>query len=95
MPVSYEKARDIIRRRLEPTWTHGTFCLDDRNIVENDEFYVFAVGSREFLVDGDESYEAVGGVSAVYKEDGRVNSLAAVAVATDRPSASRLTLLPR
>jgi hypothetical protein len=75
MPVSYEQARDIIRRRLEPTWTHGTFCLD--------EFYVFAVGAREFLVDGDESYEAVGGVSVVYKEDGRVGSLASVAVATD------------
>jgi hypothetical protein len=70
MPVSYEQARDIIRRRLEPTWTH-------------DEFYVFAVGAREFLVDGDESYEAVGGVSVVYKEDGRVGSLASVAVATD------------
>jgi hypothetical protein len=83
MPVSYEQARDIIRRRLEPTWTHGTFCLDDRKIVENDEFYVFAVGAREFLVDGDESYEAVGGVSVVYKEDGRVGSLASVAVATD------------
>jgi hypothetical protein len=83
MPVSYEQARDIIRRRLEPTWTHGTFCLDDRKIVENDEFYVFAVGAREFLVDGDESYEAVGGVSVVYKEDGRVGSLASVVVATD------------
>lgn len=83
MPVSYEQARDIIRHHFEPNWTHGTFCLDDRKIVENDEFYVFAVGAREFLVDGDESYEAIGGVSVVYKEDGRVGSLASVVVATD------------
>ena len=95
MPVSYEQARDIIRRRLEPTWTHGTFCLDGRKIVGNDEFYVFAVGAREFLVDGDESYEAVGGVSVVYKEDGRVGSLASWPSRPIRPSASRLTLLPR
>ena len=83
MPVGYEQARDIIRRRLEPTWTRVTFCLDDRKIVENDEFYVFAIGAREFLVDGDESYEDIGGVSVVYKEDGRVGSLASVVVATN------------
>jgi hypothetical protein len=72
MSVTYEQAREIIRDRLEPGWTHGTFCLDDRSIVENDEFFVFEVGTREFLVDGDGSYEAIGGVPLVYKEDGRV-----------------------
>jgi hypothetical protein len=25
---------------MAPGWTHGTFCPDDRYIVENDEFYV-------------------------------------------------------
>jgi hypothetical protein len=83
MPVSYEQAREIIRRHFEPTWTHGTFCLDDRRIVENDEFYVFAVGAREFMVDGDESYEVFGGVPVVYKQDGRLGALASVDVATD------------
>lgn len=58
MPFTYEQAREIIRDHLEPGWTHGTFCLDDTNIVENDEFFVFEVGAREFLVDGDGSYEA-------------------------------------
>jgi hypothetical protein len=61
----------------------GTFCLDDRKIVENDEFYVFAIGAREFLIDGDESYEDIGSVSVVCKEDGRVGSLASVVVATN------------
>jgi hypothetical protein len=73
MPVSYEQARDIIRRRLEPTWTRGTFCLDDRKIVENDEFYVFAIGAREFLVDGDESYEDIGGVSVGIRRTGALD----------------------
>src|SRR5579872_7341307 len=60
-------------------------CLrgEDPSRVENDEFYVFAVRAWEFLADGDESCEAVGGVSVVNKEDGRVGSLASVAVATD------------
>ena len=71
MPVSHEQKRDIIRRDFEPTFTHGTFYLDDRKNVENDDFCVFAVVAREFLVDG------------VYKEDGRAGSLASVAVATD------------
>jgi len=44
---------------------------------------MFAIGAREFMVDGDESYEDIGGVSVVYKEDGRVGSLASVVVATD------------
>ena len=83
MSVTYERPREIIRDRLEPGWTHGTFCLDDRNIVENDEFFVFEVGAREFLVDGDGSYEAIGGVPVVYKEDGRVGSLPSVEVAMD------------
>jgi glycogen phosphorylase len=29
----------------------GTFCLDDRTIVETDEYYVFKAGAREWLVD--------------------------------------------
>lgn len=83
MSVTYEQAREIIRDRLAPSWTHGTFCLDDRNIVENDEYFVFEVGAREFLVDGDGSYEAIGGVPVVYKEDGRVGSLPSAEVAMD------------
>lgn len=83
MSVTYEQAREIIRDRLEPGWTLGTFCLDDRNIVENDEFFVFEVGAREFLVDGDGSFEAIGSVPVVYKEDGRVGSLPSVEVAMD------------
>jgi hypothetical protein len=83
MAVTYEEARAIARDFFEPGWTHGTFCLDDRMITETDDLYVFVVGAREFLVDGDESYEAIGGVSVVYKEDGRVASMPSVAVATD------------
>jgi hypothetical protein len=83
LPVSYEEAREIIRSRFEPGWTHGTFCLDDRYITENDEFYVFSVGAREYLVDGDLEYAIAGGVPVVFKSDGHVESRASVTVAMD------------
>jgi hypothetical protein len=83
MAVAYEQAREIVREGLEPGWPHGAFCLDDREIGENDEFYVFKVGAREYLIDGDASYAIAGGVPIVYKDDGRLASLASVTVATD------------
>jgi hypothetical protein len=83
MAVTYEQARDIVRKHYDGRWTHGTFCLDDRQIVETDEFYVFDVGAREWLVDGDESYEVAGGMDIVYKNDGRLTSLSSAVVATD------------
>lgn len=83
MAVSYEEAREIVRDRFEPGWTHGTFCLDDRYITENDEFYVFSIGAREHLVDGDINYAVPGAVTIVYKSDGRIDSRASVDVAMD------------
>lgn len=83
MAVTYEQARALVRDRFAAGWTHGTFCLDDRNITETDELYVFTIGAREFLVDGDTSYEAVGGVTVVNKKDGKLGSLPSVTVATD------------
>lgn len=83
MPVTYEEARERVRARFEPGWTHGTFCLDDRVITETDEFYVFAVGAREWLVDQDKEYEAVGGVTVVSKSDGAVGSRPSAMIAAD------------
>jgi len=83
MTITYEEAREIVRSHFEPGWTHGTFCLDDRQIVETDEVYAFQVGAREFLVGGDKAYAVFGGVPVVYKEDGRLASLPSVAVATN------------
>lgn len=83
MAVTYEQAREIVRERFEPGWTHGTFCLDDRVITENDEFYVFNVDAREYIVDGDVSFATAGGVTIVFKEDGRVESRPSVMIATD------------
>ena len=83
MAVTYEQAREIIRERFEPGWTHGTFCLDDRVITENDEFYVFSIGAREFIIDGDFNYMIAGGVPLVAKSDGRIESRASVDVAMD------------
>lgn len=83
MAVTYEQAREIVRQRFEPSWNHGTFCLDDREIGENDEFYVFNIGAREFLVDGDHSYAIVGGVTVVLKENGRIESRPSAMIATD------------
>jgi len=81
--VTYEQAREIVRAHFEPRWTHGTFCLDDRTIVETDDFFAFEVGARELLAGGDRSYEIVGSLPVVYKADGRLGSLPSAAVATD------------
>lgn len=89
MTISYEDARERVREHLEPGWNHGTFCLDDREIRENDEFYVFNVGAREYLVGGDKSYALYGGVTVVFKEDGRVGSLPSPEVAMDPTIRSR------
>ncbi|MFG2091384.1 MULTISPECIES: hypothetical protein [unclassified Spirillospora] len=88
MAVTYEQAREIVRKHFEPGWTHGTFCLDDRMIVENDEFYVFNIGAREFILDGDDSYAILGGVSIVFKEDCKVASRPSSVIAVD-PSIRR------
>ena len=83
MTVSYEQARESARARAEPGWTFGTFCLDDRHIVENDEFYVFNIGARECLIDEDDEYAIYGGVTIVYKEDGKISALSSADVAID------------
>jgi hypothetical protein len=92
--VTYQAARESVRARLEPDWKWGTFCLDDRNIVENDEFWVFAVGAREFLVENDLAYGIAGGVVIVEKADGRIGSRASVDVALDSTMRSRANPAP-
>lgn len=89
MAVTYDQARELVREHFEPGWTHGTFCLDDRLISENDEFYVFNVGAREFIIDEDDSYAIAGGVPIVFKEDGRLASRPSVMIATDPSILSR------
>jgi hypothetical protein len=83
MAVTYEQALAAVREEYEPGWDEGTFCIDDRMIRENDEFWVFLVGAREFLVDGDEDYELDGGLPIVRKSDGSVDMLASVEIAMD------------
>lgn len=82
--VTYEEARTIVRSATEPGWAHGTYCLDDRYITENDAMYVFTVGPRELLVGGDEAYRVCGGmIPVVYKETGQCKWLAAIVVVPD------------
>lgn len=89
MAVTYEEARQIVRQATEPDWRVGTYCLDDRRIVENDDFFVFEVGAREFLVDGNLSYSIAGSVPVVHKEDGQLEWLPSPRIATDRFILSR------
>jgi hypothetical protein len=81
--VTYEQAREIVRREVEPGWTQGTFCLDDRMIVENESMYAFNVGAREWIVDGNMDYLLLGALPVVYKEDGRLAWLPSVDIGTD------------
>jgi hypothetical protein len=89
MAVSYEEAREIVRRNVEPEWTVGTFCLDDRTITESSEYFAFEVGAREYIVDGDLAMSVPGGVPVVYKEDGRFAWLPSPTVAYDDSVQSR------
>lgn len=89
MTVSYEQARETVRRATEPGWTLGTYCLDDRRIVENDEIYVFQVGAREYLLDGDRSYATAGGVPVVRKADGELQWLPSPMVGMDTTITAR------
>jgi hypothetical protein len=83
MAITYDEARDLVAREVGSTWETGTFCLDDREIVENDEMYVFNVGAREYLVDGDINYAMAGSVPIVHKEDGRLEWLPSSMTGTD------------
>ena len=89
MTVSYDEAKAIVVRAVAPTWGHGTFCLDDRRITETDTAYVFQVGAREYIVDGDQSFAVPGGIPVVHKEDGTFEWLASVTVAMDPTARSR------
>lgn len=89
MTLTYEDARTRVIDATRPGWDNGTFCLDDREITENDQMFVFNVGAREFLVDSDTSFAVVGGVWVVYKDDGRVTTLPSVDVAMDQSIRTR------
>lgn len=82
-PVDYETAKQIVIDRLEPDWDLGTFCLDDRQIVENDKYFSFDVGAREYIVDNDKEFAYAGGVPVVYKRTGRFAELPSSEVALD------------
>jgi hypothetical protein len=87
--ISYDEAKKIVVRVVSPTWDHGTFCLDDRQITETDTAYVFRVGAREYIVDGDDSFAVPGGIPVVRKADGTFEWLASVTVAMDPTARSR------
>ena len=89
MSVSYEAALETVRAATEAGWPTGTYCLDDRRIVENDEVYVFRVGPREWLMDGDESYAVAGAVPVVVKADGRMEWRPSSVTGTDPSITSR------
>jgi hypothetical protein len=57
--------------------------LDDRYIVESNEFYVFNIGASEYIVDGNDDFLIVGGATVVYKADGTIGSLPSSIVAID------------
>ncbi len=89
MTVTYEEAREIVRQATEPEWQFGTYCLDDRQVTENDERYVFEVGAREYLIDGNISFAVAGAVPTVVKASGALEWLPSVTVAMDPSVRSR------
>jgi hypothetical protein len=66
--ITYREARALVATALARSWREGTFCIDDRQIIEDDDAFLFPVGPREQLVDGDQAYATFGGgVVAVVK----------------------------
>ncbi|MFE3756814.1 hypothetical protein ACFXO9_21140 [Nocardia tengchongensis] len=98
-PITYEQAYEVIcehYRSIREQWTHGTFCIDDREIIENEEIFVFRVGAREWLIDRDRSYLLLGGsAKVVYKADGRFAQLPGVVVGPDSTIRRRPNPNPR
>jgi hypothetical protein len=92
MSISYEDALQVLLSELAPRWVHGTFYLDDKEIVETDDAYIFKVGAREYLVDGDVSFAIAGGLPVVWKNSGELGSLSSRDVALD--PAVRVTANP-
>jgi hypothetical protein len=86
MAISYAQARDIVLAEVPPQWTLGTFYMDESTITEDDEVFVFTVGPRELLIDGDEDYERDGSsLPVVSKEDGRLEWLTWPFLLINRP----------
>ncbi|WP_458690877.1 hypothetical protein [Nocardia tengchongensis] len=84
MNITHEQAYEIGYRTLQPTWTHGTFCIDDRKIVETDDYYLLVVGAREWLIDRDDSFLTFGNrATVVYKRTGELGKLMPVTVNDD------------
>lgn len=90
--TGYQQARDLVVGTLAPRWREGTFHLDEDAVLENDELFVFRVGARELLVDGDLAYARFGGgVPAVLKASGRLVWIPEVRLVELAPSLRRRT----
>ncbi|MCL2455845.1 MAG: hypothetical protein FWD18_11190 [Micrococcales bacterium] len=88
MSITYEQAAEIVYSEgvsgWEPSW--GTFILDDRSIMEDDEVFVFIVGAREMLVDMNPDFMTVGGGNGVVsKADGTLRWIPWVFIEEERP----------
>jgi hypothetical protein len=89
MPITYEEAADIVYRARAGDWDpqRGTFILDDRTIIEDDEVYVFISGAREMIVDRNPAFLTVGGGNGVVsKKDGNLTWIPWVILMDARPS---------
>lgn len=71
--VTFEEAREIVRREIEPLWgpLNGTFYIAEWG-AENDQYFEVNVGARELLVDNDEDYmQYDGAIHLVEKATGK------------------------
>lgn len=89
MATTYEQAAkavyDASIKEWEPSW--GTFLLDDRDIIEDDEVFVFIVGAREMLIDMNPDFTTVGGGNGVVsKIDGTLTRVPWIFVEEEHPN---------
>ena len=89
MTITYERAAAIVYNEASSEWdpSWGTFVLDDRDVVEDEEVFVFVVGSREMLVDMNPDFLMAGDRNGVVsKADGSLTWVPWLFVQEEHPN---------
>jgi hypothetical protein len=61
MTATLEEAYKTIEREVGRDWDTGTFMIERGKTAESDLAWVFSVGAREYLVDGNRDFLILGG----------------------------------
>jgi hypothetical protein len=69
--ISPAEARERLRAHLEPSWPHESLCVTMHG-WEDEDFYEFGFGTREWIEEGDRRYATTDAVHLIDKRTGQV-----------------------